>query len=184
MSGEVIGPGVGWPRGRLVRLRPATLDDDALLADWARARSEWNDFGLSYRSVAERLAEGPLLGERGGMLIVERLNDGRPVGDVSWHPVQYGPNAESRAWNFGIELIPQARGHGLGTEAQRLLIGWLFATTRVNRIEATTDSANLAEQRALEKAGLRREGVLRGAQYRRGEWRDVVLYAVTRADWS
>ncbi len=184
MSGGAAGETAEWPQGRLVRLRPPTLADDALLAGWARARSEWNDFGMPYRTLAERLDEGPLIGERGGLLVVERLGDGRPVGSVSWHPVQYGPNAESRAWNLGIELIRQARGQGLGTEAQRLLIGWLFATTKVNRVEATTDTANLAEQRALEKAGLCREGVLRGAQYRRGEWRDLVMYAVTRADWS
>ena len=36
--------------------------------------------------------------------------------------------------------------------------------------------------RALEKAGFTREGVLRGAQFRRGEWHDLVSYARLRND--
>ena len=72
------------------------------------------------------------------------------------------------------------RGHGFGSLAQRLLVDYLFATTSVNRIEASTDVDNLAEQRALEKAGFVREGVLRGAQYRASAWHDLAIYAVVR----
>jgi RimJ/RimL family protein N-acetyltransferase len=72
------------------------------------------------------------------------------------------------------------RGQGFGSVAQRLLAAYLFATTSVNRIEAGTDVDNLAEQRALEKAGFTREGVLRGAQHRAGAWHDLMIYAVVR----
>ena len=37
------------------------------------------------------------------------------------------------------------------------LAAYLFATTRVNRVEASTDIENRAEQRSLEKAGYVRE---------------------------
>jgi RimJ/RimL family protein N-acetyltransferase len=42
--------------------------------------------------------------------------------------------------------------------------------------------ANIAEQRALEWAGFTREGVLRGACFRAGAWRDMVMYSVLRAE--
>jgi RimJ/RimL family protein N-acetyltransferase len=58
----------------------------------------------------------------------------------------------------------------------------LFSTTTVERIEAGTDIGNLAEQRALEKAGFRRDGVLRGAQYRAGTWYDLAFYSRLRSD--
>ena len=48
-------------------------------------------------------------------------------------------------------------GSRLRFEAQQLLIRYLFAHTPVNRVEATTEIANVAEQRALEKAGFTRE---------------------------
>jgi RimJ/RimL family protein N-acetyltransferase len=67
-----------------------------------------------------------------------------------------------------------------GTQAQRLLVRYLFAHTQVNRIEAITEITNRAEQRALEKAGFTREGVLRGSTFRRGRWHDQVIYSVLR----
>ena len=39
---------------------------------------------------------------------------------------------------------------------------------------------NLAEQRALEKAGFTREGILRGTTFRQGRWHDMVIYSVLR----
>ncbi|WP_231976393.1 GNAT family N-acetyltransferase [Streptomyces sp. 3214.6] len=41
---------------------------------------------------------------------------------------------------------------------------------------------NLAEQRALEKVGFTREGVLRSVVFRDGRWRDGVSYSVLRDD--
>ena len=103
------------------------------------------------------LANGPLRNDRNGMLVVERIEDGVPIGTVGWHLVHYGPGSQSEAWNFGIELRPEAQGQGLGTEAQRLLAEFLFATYDLNRVEASTDVENLPEQRSLEKAGFMSE---------------------------
>jgi RimJ/RimL family protein N-acetyltransferase len=44
-------------------------------------------------------------------------------------------------------------------------------------VEAATDVENFAEQRALEKAGFSREGIMRHAQFRDGAWRDIILYS-------
>ncbi|MGI3201592.1 GNAT family N-acetyltransferase [Streptomyces sp. GLT-R25] len=70
----------------------------------------------------------------------------------------------------------------MGTRAQRLLVEYLFAHTQVVRIEADTEVENIAEQRALEKAGFTREGVLRSVGFRDGRWRDGVRYSVLRDD--
>lgn len=168
--------------GPQVRLRPVTLDDAALLELWQSAeyRGEFNDFGIPLRPVRERVQENGLVTSQGGTLIVERVADPKPIGTVSWREVRYGPNPESIAWNIGINLVPEARGHGFGSEAQRVLAAHLFTTTPVKRIEAGTDVDNVAEQRALEKAGFQKEGVLRRAQYRRGGWHDLVIYASVR----
>ena len=94
--------------------------------------------------------------------------------------MQTGPT--SHCWNIGIGLLERARGRGYGTRAQRLIAEYLFAHTQVNRIEAETETGNLAEQRALEKAGFTREGVLRGAIFRDGQWHDMVSYSMIRSD--
>lgn len=171
--------------GTGVRLRDVSLDDADLLDSWstAEAMGAFNDFGTPHAAMdRDVLARGPLRNEHSGELIIERVADGQPIGTVSWRLERYGPNDESGAWNIGIALIPEARGHGYGTEAQRLVAGFLFATTPVLRVEASTDVENLAEQRSLEKAGFTREAILRGVQYRAGAWHDLVNYARLRDD--
>ena len=83
---------------------------------------------------------------------------------------------------LGIDLQPEGRGQGQGTEAQRILADWLFETTSMNRVEASTDVDNLAEARALEKAGFIREGINRGAQFRAGAYHDLVMFSRLRDD--
>ena len=107
---------------------------------------------------------------------------GELLGDVGWIPVVHGPTVGCLAWNVGITLLPGARGRGVGSIAQRLLAEHLFATTDKDRVEASTDVENLAEQKALERAGFQREGVLRSAQVRGGIRRDIVLYSLLRAE--
>jgi RimJ/RimL family protein N-acetyltransferase len=169
-----------------VRLRDATLADADVIDDLQRLEKTnggFNDFGMPVEPVDRAvLAKGPLLNDHNGMLLVERIEDGVVIGTVSWHRVRYGPNPESDGWMFGIDLIAEARGQGYGTEAQRLIARYLFDTTPMHRVEASTDVDNIAEQRALEKAGFTREGVNRGAQWRAGIWHDLVLYARVRED--
>jgi RimJ/RimL family protein N-acetyltransferase len=172
--------------GSSVRLRDVTIDDADLLDAWAAdpdVRGEFNDFGLEPSPVdREALAKGPFRNERNGELMIERIADGKPIGSVSWHGVGYGPNAGSAAWNIGISLISEARGHGFGAEAQRLLADYLFDATEFDRVEASTDVDNVAEQRSLERAGFIREGLLRGAQERSGVRDDLINYARLRSD--
>jgi RimJ/RimL family protein N-acetyltransferase len=169
-----------------VRLRDVTLDDADLLDSWDGDPAnigEFNDFGVERDPVdRDALARGPLRNEHNGQLIVELVDGDRPIGTVGWHRVGYGPNPESGAWNVGIALIPESRGHGFGSEAQALLAAYLFANTGVNRVEASTDIDNRAEQRSLEKAGYVREGVVRGSQFRAGSYHDLVTYSRVRSD--
>jgi RimJ/RimL family protein N-acetyltransferase len=173
--------------GRTVCLREATLADaaflDARAADPAM-RGEFNDLGQpAPKPLADELANGRrMVSPERGRLLIERIDDGRVIGDVSWHPVMYGPNEQSRALNIGVALYPDARGHGFGTEAQRLLAEWLLERFDVERVEASTDVENFAEQRSLDKAGFTREGVIRRAQYRAGGYHDLVNYSFVRED--
>ena len=106
----------------------------------------WEDWGVR---------DAPALTDL-GRLVVER--DGVRVGSMSWHPVFYGPNLGSRAYNIGISLREDYRGQGIGSIAQRLLVEHLFATTDVLRIEASTDVDNVAEQRGPGEGRLRARG--------------------------
>jgi RimJ/RimL family protein N-acetyltransferase len=158
---------------------------DAALLDRLHATQAggFNDLGQDRKPLPpEAWVDGRLRGDRRGEFFVERRADGKIVGTISYHRTSYGPGVKSAAWMIGIDLVPEGRGQGLGTEAQRLLADWLFETTDANRVEASTDVDNVAEARSLEKAGFVREGVNRGAQFRAGAYHDLVLYSRLRSD--
>jgi [ribosomal protein S5]-alanine N-acetyltransferase len=111
------------------------------------------------------------------------LADGTVAGIASWRAQDRG-GPPGGCYEIGLALLPEHRGRGLGTAAQRLLVDQLFGFTTANRLEATTDADNVAEQKALERVGFAREGVLRGAVFRAGAWRDLVLYALLRERWG
>ncbi|TMR98754.1 GNAT family N-acetyltransferase [Nonomuraea basaltis] len=129
-----------------------------------RLRKRWEDNGM--------------LGDEGGTLIMAADDD--RIGFVSWRKMV--ADRASYSWAMGLIVAPEFRGKGYGTEAQKLIARYLFDHTTVNRIEASTEIDNVAEQRALEKAGFTREGVLRGGGFRAGKWRDGVLYSMIRSD--
>jgi RimJ/RimL family protein N-acetyltransferase len=105
------------------------------------------------------------------------LEDGTCAGWVDWRPV-----GESVNFEIGIALFEEHRGHGIGTEAQRQLVDYLFSTTPTHRLQAGTEVDNVAEQRALQRVGFKREGVLRGLYFRDGAWRDSVMFSLLRDD--
>ncbi len=113
--------------------------------------------------------------------MVVTAGDDVPIGTVQWRPVPYGPGPGSLAFDIGISLRPDAQGRGHGSRAQALLVDYLFATTSVHRLTASTDVDNVAEQKALLRAGFQVEGVLRGAQWRAGAFHDLVLYSRLRS---
>ncbi len=142
------------------------VDNDAPRPE---APSEYDDWG-------ERSPEAA--GLRVERWLIEVAADGvtTPVGDLSAHAVWNGPTIGSRALNIGISLADEWRGRGIGTVAQRLVAEELHAEG-VTRVEASTDVANIAEQRALARAGFQLEGVLRASQQRRDGLHDLQLWS-------
>ena len=106
--------------------------------------------------------------------------DSVAVGFVQWKGGSYG--SAGRHWTIGIALLPEWRGRGIGWHAQAMLCDYLFDHTTAQRIEAGTHPENIAERKALEKAGFQLEGVFRAAEFRAGQWRDGYMYSRLRTD--
>lgn len=182
-----------------IRLRPIVESDLPVLSSVVNDPVDASEFGFfGFRNpgaLRERFDAGFITEDGGKLAVVRDRGPGEAsvtedrsgsedvvVGDVGWHRVMTGPNCAT--WNIGIGLLAKERGRGYGTQAQRLLVEYLFSYTQCFRIEAGTETTNLAEQRALQKAGFTREGVIRGACFRAGKWRDMVSYSIIRTDFE
>lgn len=173
-----------WPlRGRRVSLRPVEAADVPLLHRWQNdpvVSGQWSSvFPMAYSQLEHLYMNQPAVGdERGAFLVVH--GETIATGLVTYHRIWSAPH--SPGYNIGISVAPEHRGQGFGTEAQRLLADYLLSVFPIGRVEASTDIENIAEQRALERAGFSREGILRSAWWRGGRWHDMVMYSRVQGD--
>ena len=169
-----------------VELRPVVESDldafDAAFQNRSGA-SEYQWFGFTpTQGQREALRTRGLLAGSDNMLAV--VADGDLAGRVEWLERRWGRRDTSLCWEIAIGILPVLRGKGIGTRAQRELVSYLFAHTRVERIQATTDPENTAELTCLRKIGFVEEGTVRRAQWRGGRWHDQVLFSVLRDEFD
>jgi RimJ/RimL family protein N-acetyltransferase len=73
----------------------------------------------------------------------------------------------------------------VNTEVKSLLLEHAFERLRYLRVEFKTDGRNLHSQKALERIGAQREGVLRNHMVVQGDYsRDSVYYSVIDREWE
>jgi [ribosomal protein S5]-alanine N-acetyltransferase len=164
-----------------LRLRPVVEDDLIMIRRFAVEPDlmglDWNGF-RDAAAPARRFAIDGYLSTDNSRLMIE-VESGEAVGFIDWTA---GTFVRERHWEIGIVLLPEWRGRGIGSRAQVLLCDYLFSHTSVQRIQAGTHPENVAEQKALEKAGFKLDGVIRATDFRDGQWRDVWMYSRLRSD--
>ena len=116
----------------------------------------------------------------GARLAVERTSDRTFIG---WCAVSRW-NADFRSASMGYCFDDAAWGHGLATEAARALLEWAFDSLDLNRVQAETDTRNVASARVLEKLGFVREGTLREDCVVNSEVSDSWVYGLLRREWE
>lgn len=82
----------------------------------------------------------------------------------------------------GYWVARAAWGDGVATEALRAVIAHGFDVMGLHRIEAHHFPENPSSGRVMEKAGMTREGHIRGVVFREGVPRDNVAYGILRTD--
>jgi len=92
--------------------------------------------------------------------------------------------ASGRGFEVGYRLLPHERNKGYCTEAVRMFVDFLFLSKNTVRIQAKANPRNVASQRVLEKAGFRKEGLIRKDVFHRGQCQDGVLYSILREEWN
>jgi ribosomal-protein-alanine N-acetyltransferase len=108
--------------------------------------------------------------------IIEK-KDGSKIGGISHFPV-------GELLEIGYTLIPSERKKGYCTEAVKIIVDYLFLSKDIVRIQAGTNPKNVASQRVLEKAGFKKEGLVRKSVFVRGKWEDGLLYSILREEWK
>jgi ribosomal-protein-alanine N-acetyltransferase len=119
-----------------------------------------------------RLAEGD------GVTFAIVAGGGAPVGSVG---LRIDPSDRDIA-EAGYMVARAARGRGVATTALRLAARWTLRDLGVARVQLSTHVENAASQRVAERAGFRREGVLRSWEEIRGARIDLEMFSLVATD--
>lgn len=156
------------------RLAAAWMSDPTVLGDyfnvWPHA---WQDWRMEPADLSKRDY---------GLYLVRLRAEGTPVGLVGyWQPYTLKTIYQAHElWWIGH---PDHRGQGWTRQAASVLINHLFGSLPSVRIQAHIVVGNDASVHVAERAGMHHEGVLRDISFLRGDFIDMHLYAITRADW-
>ena len=114
-------------------------------------------------------------------LAVTDVDSGAWLGEV----VVNDWDADNRSCNFRIALSANGRDRGIGTEATRLLVGYVFDAIDdppVHRLSLEVFDFNPRGVAVYEKCGFVREGVLRDVIFWRGQFHDAIVMSILRTD--
>ncbi|MCY1041490.1 GNAT family protein [Corallococcus sp. bb12-1] len=170
---------------RLVLRRLRAEDLDALVAyrddpEVARYQS-WSDYDAERGRKLIEMMSTRQPGEPGWFQFAIALKDTDTlVGDCALRVDEQDP----RVGEIGFTLSRHHQGQGLGTEAVRALLGYVFGTLRLHRIIAVTDAKNTAAAAVLERLGMRREGHFIENVFFKGAWGDEFQYALLGREWT
>jgi RimJ/RimL family protein N-acetyltransferase len=166
--------------GKTVNLRVMEKEDFPKLVEWLNEPEflgEYQGLRQTSRTESEKILESPL--ELKPFFIEKK--DGTKIGFIVHF---YVLHVAGKQLEIGYSLAPSGRGKGYCTEAVNLMVDYLFLSKESMRIQAQTDTRNVASQRVLEKTGFKKEGTLRKNFFMRGDWTDTLLYSILREEWK
>jgi RimJ/RimL family protein N-acetyltransferase len=132
------------------------------------------------RGYIERALQGFAEGHRLAFAVLDPRS-GEVIGSSSYHDIV--PAVERLEIGYTWYAKSRQRTQ-VNASAKMLLMTHAFETLGARLVGWRTDNFNFASQRAIERLGARKDGVLRHHAVRRdGTIRDTVMYSMTVGEW-
>ena len=169
-----------------VRLEPLGVQHEAGLRRAAADGELWTIRVTSVpepddtRGYIERALQAFAEGHRLAFAVLDATS-GEVIGSSSYHDIV--PAVERLEIGYTWYMKSRQRTH-VNASAKLLLMRHAFEVLGAKLVGWRTDNYNFASQRAIERLGARKDGVLRHHAVRRdGTIRDTVMYSMTVGEW-
>ncbi len=168
--------------GNRVILRPMSIADAepffASLDDDESTRLTGTHQTFTFEQIQNWTASRQTTDDRLDLSIIDR-ETGEWVGELAildW-------DEDNHSCSFRIAIGPAGRNRGLGSEATRLIVDYVFEQLPINRIALEVFAFNPRAIHVYERCGFTREGIIRAALYWDGEYHDAILMSILRNEW-
>lgn len=180
-----------WPPATVlerggIRLEPLTLTHEAGLRDAAADGELWKLRVTSVpepektRAYIESALQQRAEGSRLAHAVIE-IATGRVLGSTSYHDIIANIKRVEIGYTWYRKSVQ--RSH-VNTTCKLMLMQHAFETLQSPVVGWRTDIFNIDSQRAIEKLGAKRDGVIRCHAVRRdGTIRDTVMYSMLASEW-
>lgn len=172
--------------GRHVLLRPMTREDGPAIVEAASDGRLWELFYTHVPSSDEietwlDTAMAQKSYRRSMPYVVIDRRDGRLVGSTRYLRM----NQPALRLEIGATFYAQSvQRTPINSECKLLLLTRAFEEMGCQCVQIRTDYFNFASQRAIERLGAKRDGVLRNHAFMRGRMRDIVVYSILATEWE
>ncbi len=169
-----------------VRLEPMTLEHAAPLAAAALDGELWKLRVTSVPAPGEEqhYIEAALKGYADGHMLPFVVRDGvsgEVIGSTRYHDIVHPVGRLEIGYTWYAKRMQRT---AVNTTCKWLLMHHAFDTLGAQLVGWRTDIFNEASQRAIERLGAKKDGVIRHHAMRRdGTVRDTVMYSVTADEW-
>jgi RimJ/RimL family protein N-acetyltransferase len=171
---------------RGIKLVPLALNHEAGLRAAAADGELWNlritsvpapDETRGYIDTALKNRED---GHRFAFAVIDEASD-VVLGSTSYHDILPDVKRVEIGCTWYAKRVQRTH---VNTTCKLLLLTHAFDTLGCNVVGWRTDIFNFASQRAIERLGAKKDGVIRGNVLRRdGTIRDTVMYSLHRGEW-
>lgn len=167
-------------RGEKIILRSVREADlETLFELWSDVANRGEYYPVDVPSQVDfrkKFNEHGYMEDRHGTFLV--WADDKIVGSISFFKAMYFDGLEIAY----ILFDRSSRNKGYMSEALALLVKYLFATKKINRLQLTVFPGNVASRKVAERCGFVREGVVRGAIFHAGTNADLEMYSLLRGE--
>jgi len=114
--------------------------------------------------------------------IILKKDDGSPVGITMFGNIDFHNKRLEIGWTWIAEKF---QGTGINGACKKLLLDYCFNQLELRRIEFKVDIKNIKSQKAVEKLGAIKEGLLRNYNIQSyGESTGTYVYSILREEWK
>ena len=169
-----------------VRLVPLELEHEAGLRAAAADGQLWKIRVTSVpepeetRAYIDTALQGRAAGHRFAFAVLDDAS-GEVLGSTSYHDILPAVQRVEIGYTWYAQRCQRTH---VNTAAKLLMMGHAFDTLGCHVVGWRTDNFNFTSQRAIERLGAKKDGVIRGHALRRdGTIRDTVMYSLRSGEW-
>ncbi|MEL3961571.1 GNAT family N-acetyltransferase [Lysinibacillus endophyticus] len=170
----------------LVKLRPMQLEDVDAIYEVAKYPEIWTHMSINVNGKEDVLkyVESALKTKETGTEIPLVIIDGQTnkiIGSTKLMDI----DKKHKRGEIGFTwLTPSYWRTAINTNCKYLLLSYCFEVLEWNRVQIKTDHENFRSQKAIERIGAKKEGILRNHMVRKdGTIRHTVMYSIIKDEW-